>query len=110
MAFFKPSSEASSNKTIARLHYLIWALIYAGLLTIILGLFVQRTDDSIGWSMVVLGALVATAGFVLIYVRSKMKTGGLLGSDANFITMQSIAPEGRAKGTMNLDSDPKNPP
>ncbi len=36
--------------------------------------------------------------------------GGLLGSDANFITMQSIAPEGRAKGTMNLDSDPKNPP
>jgi len=34
---------------------------------------------------------------------------GLLGSDANFITMQSIAPEGRAKGTMNLDSDPKNP-
>ena len=23
--------------------------------------------------------------------------------------MQSIAPEGRAKGTMNLDSDPKNP-
>ena len=35
--------------------------------------------------------------------------GGLLGSDANFITMQSIAPEGRAKGTMNLDSDPKNP-
>ena len=35
--------------------------------------------------------------------------GGLLGSDANFMTMQSIAPEGRAKGTMNLDSDPKNP-
>jgi len=34
---------------------------------------------------------------------------GLLGSDANFIAMQSIAPEGRAGGTMNLDSDPKNP-
>ena len=33
---------------------------------------------------------------------------GLLGSDANFITMQSIAPTGRAEGTMNLDSDPKN--
>ncbi len=33
---------------------------------------------------------------------------GLLGSDANFIAMQSIAPEGRAKGTMNLDSDPKD--
>ncbi len=34
---------------------------------------------------------------------------GLLGSDTNFIAMQSIAPGGRAKGTMNLDSDPKNP-
>ena len=34
---------------------------------------------------------------------------GLLGSDANFIAMQSIAPGGCAKGTMNLDSDPKNP-
>ncbi len=34
---------------------------------------------------------------------------GLLGSDANFITMHSIAPEGRAEGTMNLDSDPNNP-
>jgi len=39
----------------------------------------------------------------------KHKRLGLLGSDANFIAMQSIAPGGRAKGTMNLDSDPKNP-
>ncbi len=75
MAFFKPSSEASSNKTIAWLDNLIWALIYAGLLTIILGLFVQRTDDSIGWSMVVGGGVVAAIGFFLIYVRSKIKAG-----------------------------------
>ena len=34
---------------------------------------------------------------------------GLLGSDANFIAMQGIVPGGLAKGTMNLDSDPKNP-
>ena len=74
MAFFKPSGEASSNKTIARLNKLIWTLIYAGLLAIIVGIFVQRTDDSIGWFMSVIGALVAAAGFVLIYVRSKMKT------------------------------------
>jgi hypothetical protein len=32
-----------------------------------------------------------------------------LGPDANFIAMQSIAPGGRTEGTMNLDSDPKNP-
>ncbi len=42
--------------------------------------------------------------------RALEKSGGLLGSDANFIAMQSIAPGGRAKGKMNLDSDPKNPP
>jgi len=35
---------------------------------------------------------------------------GVLGSDANFIAMQSIAPGGRAKDTMNLDSDPKTQP
>ena len=42
--------------------------------------------------------------------RGAEQPEGLLGSDANFIAMQSIAPAGgRAKGTMNLDSDPKNP-
>jgi len=34
---------------------------------------------------------------------------GLLGSDANSIAVHGTAPEGRAGGTMNLDSDPKNP-
>lgn len=73
MSFFKPSTPGPSSVAIARLHKLIWALIYAGLLTLVLGLSVQRTDDSLGWSMVVLGALVAGAGFALIYVRSRMK-------------------------------------
>ncbi|MCY1167322.1 hypothetical protein [Polaromonas sp.] len=75
MSFFKPSSEPSSNKFIARLQALIWILIYGGLLTLVLGLSVQRTSDPIGWSMVVGGALVAALGVVLIYVRSKLKTG-----------------------------------
>lgn len=75
MSFFKPSSEPSSSKFIARLQALIWILIYGGLLTLVLGLSVQRTNDPIGWSMVVVGALVAALGVVLIYVRSKLKTG-----------------------------------
>ena len=48
---------------------------HGGLLTLVLGLSVQRTDDAIGWSLVVGGAVVAAAGFVLIYVRSKIKAG-----------------------------------
>lgn len=73
MSFFKPLTEVSANKSIARLHSLIWALIYGGLLMLVLGIFVERTDAPTGWSMVVLGGIAATAGFVLIYVRSRMK-------------------------------------
>ena len=72
MGFFKPSSEPVSNKAIARLQSLIWILIYGGLLTLVLGIFVQRTSDPVGWSMVVAGGAVAAVGFVLIYVRSKI--------------------------------------
>jgi hypothetical protein len=38
-----------------------------------LGLFVQRQDDAFGWSLVVIGALVAAAGVVLVWVRSRIK-------------------------------------
>ena len=75
MSFFKPSSGTASNKSVARLQALIWVLIYGGLLTLILGLSVARTDDALGWSLVVGGGVVAAAGFVLIYVRSKIKVG-----------------------------------
>ena len=32
-----------------------------------------------------------------------------MGSDANFAAVRSTAPSGRAEGSANLDSDPKNP-
>ena len=72
MAFFKPSSSGTPNKSIARLHSLIWVLIYAGLLTLVLGLSAARIDHAIGWSLVVAGGIVAAVGFVLIWVRSRM--------------------------------------
>ncbi|MGH6639206.1 MAG: hypothetical protein ACREBY_11500 [Polaromonas sp.] len=73
MSFFKPSSGSASNKSVARLQALIWVLIYGGLLTLILGLSVERIDDALGWSLVVGGGVVAAVGFVLIYVRSRIK-------------------------------------
>ena len=73
MSFFKPLTETSANKKISRLHSLIWALIYGGLLTVVLGIFVERSDEATGWTMLVLGSLAAIAGFTLIYVRSRMK-------------------------------------
>ncbi len=73
MGFFKPSSGPVSSKTVAWLQALIWVLIYGGLLTLVLGLSVERLDDDVGWTLVVGGGLVAVLGFTLIYVRSKIK-------------------------------------
>ena len=75
MAFFKPSVESGSNRLITRVNKLVWVLIYGGLLTLVLGLSVQHTDEAIGWPMVLGGALVTALGVVLIYVRSRLKTG-----------------------------------
>ena len=72
MAFFKETGSATPSKTIARLQQLIWVLVYGGLLALVLGLSVQRSDDAIGWSMVVGGGVVAALGFFLIYVRSRL--------------------------------------
>jgi vacuolar-type H+-ATPase subunit I/STV1 len=72
MGFFKESGSTTSSKSIARLQQLIWILIYGGLLTLVLGLSVQRLDNALGWSMVVGGGVMAAIGFVLIYVRSRL--------------------------------------
>jgi hypothetical protein len=52
---------------------LIWVLIYGGLLAVGLGLYVQRTDSTLGTTVVAVGGVVAAIGFALIYVRSRMK-------------------------------------
>ena len=60
-------------RSLQRLHHLIWALIYGGLLTLVLGLAPARTDNVLGWGLIVVGAMVAAAGVVLIGVRARMK-------------------------------------
>ncbi len=59
--------------TSKRLHTAIWVLVYGGLLTLVLGLSVQRSDDDLGWSMVAAGLVVALLGFTLVFVRARMK-------------------------------------
>ena len=70
MGFYKPGANHTTDPAMAKLHKIIWSLIFVGLLTIILGVFVGKTDDTIGWIMVVAGGVLATVGAVLIYVRS----------------------------------------
>ena len=57
----------------SKLETLIWVLIYGGLLLLCLGVFVQREMPATGWTMVVVGAVAAAAGAVLVWVRSRMK-------------------------------------
>jgi vacuolar-type H+-ATPase subunit I/STV1 len=52
---------------------LTWVLIYGGLLVVCLGIAVRRSLEPLGTAMVAGGALVAVAGFALIYVRSRRK-------------------------------------
>jgi cyanate permease len=63
----------SNPKIIKRLQNLIWILLYAGLLTLVLGLFTERTDEPLGWTMVIFGGLAAAVGVVLIFVRARLE-------------------------------------
>ncbi len=61
----------STPKNLKRLQSLIWLLIYGGLLTLVLGLAVGRSDGILGHSLVVGGGIVAALGVVLIFVRAR---------------------------------------
>ena len=63
----------ANAKQLKKLQNLIWILIYAGLLTLVLGLFTERSDDALGWSMVIIGGLLAVVGVVLIFVRARLR-------------------------------------
>ena len=63
----------ASVQALARLQKVVWVLIYGGLLTLVLGLSTQRTDETVGWTLIVVGGVVAACGVVLIWVRSRLK-------------------------------------
>lgn len=54
----------------------VWVLIYGGLLAVSLGIFVMRQDHMLGTVITTIGGVVAAAGVVLIYVRSRMGHAG----------------------------------
>jgi hypothetical protein len=72
MGFYKPGANHPTDPKMAKLHKIIWTLIFGGLLTVILGIFVGKTDDAMGWVMIAAGGLMTVVGAVLIYVRSTL--------------------------------------
>lgn len=63
----------ASRSTLDRLHRIIWVLIYGGLLTLVLGIATGRTDEDLGWTIVLAGVAVAAVGVVLIAVRARLQ-------------------------------------
>ena len=51
----------------------IWILIYGGMLSACLGLFVGHNQDALGWMLDVAGAVLVAGGGLLIYLRSRMR-------------------------------------
>ena len=74
MGFYKPGANHPVDPSVARLHKITWALIFGGLLIVILGIFVGRVDETMGWMMLAAGGVLTAIGAVLIYVRSTMTT------------------------------------
>ena len=72
MAFFK-RYNGTAHVGLMRLERTIWTLIYAGLLAVVLGVFMDRGGSVAGVTVSVVGAAVAVVGVVLIFVRSRMR-------------------------------------
>jgi hypothetical protein len=56
----------------AKLETWSWVLIYAGLLSLGLGIAIVRGGAAWGWTVVVAGSVAAVAGVVMIWLRSRL--------------------------------------
>ena len=72
MAFFK-KYNGTTNARLLRLERLIWALIYGGLLAVVLGVFIDQQQAQDGSLFYQLGGLAVVGGVVLIYLRSRLR-------------------------------------
>jgi len=72
MAFFK-KYNGTTNLRLLRLERLIWTLIYGGLLSLVLGYFVETTQNTDASAIYAIGILAAAMGVVLVYVRSRLR-------------------------------------
>ena len=72
MAFFK-KYNGTTNARMLRIERVIWVLIYGGLLSIVLGAFIDQQEAQDASLFYQLGGLAVVAGVVLIYVRSRLR-------------------------------------
>ena len=63
----------ASSRTLAWLDGAAWALIYGGLIALVLGIATSGVHLVAGWSLGAVGAVAAVAGVVVIVVRSRLR-------------------------------------
>ena len=66
----------ASARAQAWLERLIWILIYGGLFALVLGLATRVREAVIGWALIAGGTVIAAAGVILIWVRSRLDQTG----------------------------------
>jgi hypothetical protein len=71
MAFFK-KYNGTTNVRLLRLERWTWALIYGGLLSIVLSTFVEKIQGQGASLFLVGGALAVAAGVVMVVLRSRL--------------------------------------
>ncbi len=62
----------ASAKTIKRIENLTWALIFLGLFAIVFAIAMKQGGVGMHWPLGIIGAAMAIAGGVLIWVRSRL--------------------------------------
>ena len=72
MAFFK-KYNGTTNVKLVRMERLIWALIYGGLLAMVLGYFIDQQEAQDPALFYNLGGLAVVGGVVMVFIRSRLR-------------------------------------
>jgi len=72
MGFFK-KYNGTTNARLVRMERMIWALIYGGLLAVVLGLFVDKGQEQGADALYLGGGIAVLMGIAMIYLRSRMR-------------------------------------
>ena len=72
MSFFK-KYNGSTHASHVRLERTVWALIYGGLLALVLGYFTDTTQGADASGLYAVGSIALAMGLVAFYLRSRQR-------------------------------------
>ncbi|MDH4449586.1 MAG: hypothetical protein QE265_03205 [Rhodoferax sp.] len=72
MAFFK-AYRGTTQRRLVRMERLIWALIYGGLLAVVVAYFMSEPAQTLATSLTYGGAVAVAVGVVMIFVRARLR-------------------------------------